>query len=377
MVSRIFIVTGEASGDLHGAHLALALRKLQADVELVGVGGEHMRAAGVTLLSGLERVDGIGVLGLTQIRKGLANLRTLKQYLEKEAFDAIVLIDNPGLNLRLAKIASRFGHRIIYYIAPQIWAWGRRRIHVIKRTIRRVLVILPFEKAMYDAVDVPCDYVGHPLLDSMEPSYDPRDVRRKLGLHEEGLVVGLLPGSRIHEVESLLPEMLQAVKFIQSQYPDIQSVIGQARSITDELVAGIIEQTNVTVQNISHQSNDVMAASDLLLVASGTATLQAALIGTPMIIAYRMSWPTYWVAKLIGLVKHIGLVNLVAGKGIVPELLQGDAVASRLSDEALLLLNNRTLYDEMRESFREVRAKMGTSGASERAAQAILTECQA
>ncbi|MEC4673161.1 MAG: lipid-A-disaccharide synthase, partial [Nitrospirota bacterium] len=201
-------MTGEASGDLHGAHLAIALRKLQADVELVGVGGEHMRAAGITLLSGLERVDGIGVLGINQIRKGWANLRTLKHYLQQEAFDAIVLIDNPGMNLRLAKIAARFGHRIIYYIAPQIWAWGRRRIHLIKRVINRVIVILPFEKAIYDEANVPCDYVGHPLLDSMAPTYDQREVRRRLGMPEKGLVIGVLPGSRVHEVETLLPEML-------------------------------------------------------------------------------------------------------------------------------------------------------------------------
>ena len=176
---RIFIVTGEASGDLHGAHLAHALRKLQPDVALLGVGGEHMRSAGVTLLTGLERVDGIGVLSFNQVRAGLANLQRLKRYLEQEVFDAIVLIDNPGFNLRLAKIASRIGHRVVYYIAPQIWAWGRRRIHVMKRVIRRVIVVLPFEKTIYDEAGVPCDYVGHPLLDSMDTAYDQKMVRRQ------------------------------------------------------------------------------------------------------------------------------------------------------------------------------------------------------
>ena len=375
-MARIFIVTGEASGDLHGAHLAIALRKLQADVELVGVGGEHMRAAGVTLLSGLERVDGMGVLGFNQIRKGLANLRTLKHYLQQEAFDAIVLIDNPGMNLRLAKIAARFGHRIIYYIAPQIWAWGRRRIHLIKRVINRVIVILPFEKAIYDEAKVPCDYVGHPLLDSMAPTYDQGEVRRRLGVPEQGLVIGVLPGSRVHEVETLLPEMLQAFQLIKSEYPDARCVIGKAHSISELLLERFLSKTDLAEHTITPQSNDVMAASDLLLVASGTTTLQAGLIGTPMIIAYRVSWLTFRVAKMIGLVNHIGLVNLVAGKGIVPELLQEEAVASRLSQEALRLLKNRDLYDEMRESFKEVRAKMGAPGASKRAAQAILKECQ-
>jgi len=300
----------------------------------------------------------------------------LKHYLQQEAFDAIVLIDNPGMNLRLAKIAARFGHRIIYYIAPQIWAWGRRRIHLIKRVINRVIVILPFEKAIYDEANVPCDYVGHPLLDSMAPTYDQGEVRRRLGVPEQGLVIGVLPGSRVHEVETLLPEMLQAFQLIKSEYPDARCVIGKAHSISETLLDGVIGKTEVDEKTITSQSNDVMAASDLLLVASGTTTLQAGLIGTPMIIAYRVSWLTFRVAKMIGLVNHIGLVNLVAGKGIVPELLQGEAVASRLSQEALRLLKNRDLYEEMRESFKEVRAKMGAPGASKRAAQAILKECQ-
>ena len=375
-MARIFIVTGESSGDLHGANLALALKKLQSDIVLVGVGGEHMRAAGVSLLAGLERVDGIGVLGITQIRKGLANLRTLKDYLKKEAFDAIVLIDNPGMNLRLAKIAAPLGHRVIYYIAPQIWAWGQRRIHLIKRLVKRMIVILPFEKAIYDKAGVACDYVGHPILDSMKETYDQGEVRRHLGLSHPGMVIGLLPGSRIHEVETLLAEMLQAVGIMKLQFPEAQCVLGKAESISDELLQGIIEQAGITVNIIPHQSNEVMAASDIVLVASGTATLLAGLIGTPMIIAYRMSWLSYVVAKAIGLVKHIGLVNLVAGKGIVPELIQQDAVAGRLAEEALRILTNPQISEEMRKAFKDVRAKMGEAGASERAARAILKECQ-
>jgi len=376
-VARIFIVTGEASGDLHGANLALALRQLQPDVVLLGVGGEHMRAAGVTLFRGLARVDGIGVLGLTQIRKGLENLRKLKKYLQSEAFDAIVLIDNPGMNLRLAKMVRPLGHRLIYYIAPQVWAWGRRRIHLIQRVIKRVIVILPFEKAIYDEANVPCDYVGHPLIDSMKGAYDRNKVRQQLGVEATGLVIGLLPGSRVHEVKTLLPGMLQAVQLMKTPYPEIHCLLGKAHSIPEELLQEIITQTDVPVKIIAHQPNEVMAASDFLFVASGTATLQAGLIGTPMVIAYRMSWLTYWVAKSIGLVKHIGLVNLVAGKGIVPELIQKDARASRLAQEALSILEDPQAYEDMRKSFMDVRDKMGGPGASERAARVILEECQA
>lgn len=373
----ILIVTGEASGDLHGANLAKALQVRDPNVKLFGVGGQHMRSAGVDLLGGLQRLDGVGVSGPVTIGKGISNILRMKRFFKEQTLDGVVFIDNPSMNLRLARIAAKLGHRVIYYIAPQIWAWGRRRIHIIKRVVRRMIVIFPFEEAIYREAGVPCDFVGHPLLDTLAPQYDRRLVRKQLGLPEEGLIIGVLPGSRISEVQSLLPEMIQAVKQLRDFDPDVQCVLGQAQSISSEYLEGLFDREGLPVTVIADQTNEVMAASDLLLVASGTATLQAALVGTPMVITYRLSWLTYQIATRIALVNHLGLVNLVAGRGIVPELLQAEATAKRLYEEAVSLLKDRGRYHQMQEAFQSIREQMGTPGASDRAAQVVLAECRA
>lgn len=373
----ILIVTGEASGDLHGAHLAKALKQLQPDIRLIGVGGQHMHAAGVELIQGLHRLDAVGVPGPMTIWKGMANIFTLRRFLKQESLDGVVFVDNPSMNLRLARIAAKFGHRVIYYIAPQIWAWGRHRINVIKRVVRRMIVILPFEEPMYREAKVPCSFVGHPLLDSMAPSYDKARLRRQLGLPVEGVILGLLPGSRHSEIRALLPVMMEAVLRIRECFPNVQCVIGQAPTVPEKWIDEAIDRRKCPVTVIPNHPNEVMATADLLLVASGTATLQAALVGTPMILTYRVSWLTYLVGKILITVDHIGLVNLVAGRGIVPELLQTDVTAQRLSQEALRLLQDRTQYEQMRDAFQSIREQLGTPGASLRAGEVVLAECRA
>lgn len=377
MALTILIVAGEASGDLHGANLAKAIRLREPNVRLLGVGGQHMRSAGVELLDGLHRLDAVGVPGLLTISKGILNILRMKRFFKEQTLDGVVFVDNPSMNLRLARIAANLGHQVIYYIAPQIWAWGQRRIHLIKRVVRRMIVILPFEEAIYREAGVPCNFVGHPLLDTLAPEYDRRSTRKQLGLPEEGLLIGVLPGSRLSEVGSLLPEMIQAVKQLRDFDPNVQCVIGRAQSISSEYLEGLFDREGLPVTVVADQANEVMAASDLLLVASGTATLQAGLVGTPMIITYRLSWLTYQIAKRIALVKHLGLVNLVAGRGIVPELLQEDATAERLYEEAVGILKDRGRYNRMQEELQSIRKQMGTSGASDRAAQVVLAECRA
>ena len=373
----IMIVTGEASGDLHGAHLAKALKQLRPDVRLIGAGGQHMYAAGVELIRGLHRVDAMGVPGPVTIGKGVANVLTLKRIFRRESLDGVVFVDNPSMNLRLARIAAKYGHRVLYYIAPQIWAWGRRRINVIKRVVRRMIVILPFEESVYRAANVPCSFVGHPLLDDLAPRYDKARLRQQWGLPVEGVVLGVLPGSRRAEIRSLLPVMMEAALRIREEFPDLRCVIGQAPTVPAEWIDEGVDRTTSPVTVVPNCPNEVMATADLLLVASGTATLQAALIGTPMVLTYRVSWITYFVTRLLMTVDHVGLVNLVAGRGIVPELLQSEATAERLSQEALRLLKDRSRYEQMQGAFESIRAQLGTPGASRRAAEVVLAECQA
>ena len=373
----IMIVAGEASGDLHGASLAKALRKLRPDIRLIGVGGQHMRDAGVELVQGLHRLDVVGVPGPGLIWKGLANVLTLKRFFRRESLDGVVFVDNPSMNLRLARIAAKLGHRVIYYIAPQIWAWGRKRINLIKRVVRRMIVILPFEEPLYREADVPCSFVGHPLLDDAAPRHDTAHVRQSLGLPAQGLILGVLPGSRRSEIESLLPTMLEAVGRIRKSFPNLHCVVAQAPTVAGEWVNEVIDQKKLSVTVVPNRPEEVMAAADLLLVASGTATLQAALVGTPMILTYRVSRLTYLLARMLITVEYVGLVNLVAGHGIVPELLQSEMTAERLSAEALRLLKDRTRYDQMREALGGIRTRLGSPGASLRAAEVVLAECQA
>jgi len=343
----------------------------------VGVGGQHMRAAGVELVQGLHRLDVVGIPGPLMIWKGLANMSTLKRFFRRESLDGVVFVDNPSMNLRLARVAAKFGHRVIYYIAPQIWAWGRHRINLIKRVVRRMIVILPFEESIYRDANVPCSFVGHPLLDDVAQRHDAVGLRKQLGLPVRGLILGVLPGSRHSEIQSLLPIMLEAAGRIRESFPDLHCVIGQAPTVAAEWVNEVIDQKTLPVTVVPNRPEEVMAAADLLLVASGTATLQAALVGTPMILAYRVSRLTYLLARMLLTVEHVGLVNLVAGRGVVPELLQSEMTAEQLSAEALRLLKDRTRYDQMRDALGGIRAKLGSPGASLRAAEVVLTECQA
>ncbi|RMH31851.1 MAG: lipid-A-disaccharide synthase [Nitrospirae bacterium] len=370
---RIFIVTGEASGDLHGANLAKALFALRPSLSLIGVGGSKMAEAGVQLLPGIDRVDAIGVPGFAQLWRGVRTLSRLKRFLRMTPLDAVVFIDSPGMNLRLAKTAAKMGHRVVYYIAPQVWAWGARRLEVIRRTVDRLLVILPFEESYFRAAGIPCEFVGHPLLDVIAPSYHKPALRAQFGLSPHGFVLGLLPGSRVHEVEQFLPVMLDAVKRVHDHEP-FECLLARAESIPAQLVERIVIQSGLKVKVVANQANEVMAASDLLVTASGTATLQAAIIGTPMMIVYRVSWVTYRVAKLLVRIPYIGLVNIVAGRFVAPELIQDQMTAERLAGEIRQLRENPQRLEAMRADFQHIRQALGGPGASKRAAERVLAE---
>jgi lipid-A-disaccharide synthase len=374
---RILLVTGEASGDLHGAHLAAAIVAQDPAVEVVGIGGAAMRAAGVTLIPNVPQLDVMGLIGLSAVRTWIGRLRAVRRILRSEPWDLVVFIDNPGLNLHFARVAKAAGRRVLYYIAPQVWAWRPGRMKWIRRRVDHVVVILPFEARLYERAGVRCTFVGHPLLDSVAPHYDKTALRRRYQLRESAPVVGLLPGSRAAEVTMLLPLLLETAAQTAAREPATQFLVAQAASIDDHLLNRLLEDSPVRVQIVKDQASEVMAASDLLVVASGTATLQAAVIGTPMILVYKTTLPTYWVARLLIRVKWIGLVNLVAGRTIVPELIQDEATAERLIGEVRALLNDREAYNRMKDGLREVRHALGEPGASRRAARVVLEECRA
>ena len=373
---RILIVTGEASGDLHGAHLAKAIMALDPTTELVGIGGPSMRAAGVNLVPGVPQLDVMGLIGLSAIRAMLQRVRAIRRVLKAEAWDLVVLIDNPGLNFHFARVAKAAGRRVLYYIAPQLWAWRPGRMKWIQRRVDHVVVILPFEPELYHRAGVRCTFVGHPLLDMVAAHYDRAKLRREFGLSESARVVGLLPGSRVSEVEMLLPVLLKTAAQLVLAEPGTQFILAQASSIDDNLIQTLLRDSPVPVQVVHDRASEVMALSDVLLIASGTATLQAAVVGTPMVLLYKTSPLTYRLARWLITVKWIGLVNLVGGRLIVPELVQEDATDERLCREVLHLLRDPSAYNDMKEGLRQVRQSLGEPGASSRAAQVVLSECR-
>ena len=366
---KVMIVTGEASGDLHGAHLMEAVHRINAGIQFSGMGGEALKKAGMNLLYPNQSLSVVGItevlLKLKAIRK---TLHGLKQFLEREQPDLLILIDFPDFNLRLAKFAHRRGIPVLYYISPQVWAWRPGRVKLIARWVKKMVVFFPFEVPIYKAAGVDVECVGHPLLDVVKPSRSKEETAKQLGLDPAKPIVGLLPGSRSQELERLLPVLLDTARLLHQENPDLQFVIPLAPGLTKESVARWMNNAWVRVTLAEGQTYDVMNLSDLLIMASGTATLEAALLGKPMVIIYKVSPLSYWVGRALVRVKHIGLVNLVAGKGIAPELIQKDASPEKIAQEALRILNDPNVLQGMTEAMIQVRQNLGEPGAVERAA---------
>ena len=372
--ARILIITGEASGDLHGANLAAALRAKAPELSILGVGGPRMQAAGVELMQSLGHLNVIGIAGPSAVRALARRVLAIRRMLRRDPLDLVVLIDNPGLNFHFARVAKRAGHRVVYYIAPQLWAWRPRRMRWIQRRVDYVVVILPFEVELYRRAGVPCAFVGHPLLDEVAPSYDRDRLRAAYGLPREACVIGLLPGSRAGEVRALLPVMLEAARLLQGRGRSLKVILAVAETVDPDEIKRLCEGAGLDVRLVARDPNGVMAGADVLFIASGTATLQAAIIGTPMVIVYKLPWLTYLLARLLVRVPSIGLANLVAGRRFIPELIQHQATPARLAEEARRILDDASYRERMRTEMTRVKSLLGPPGASERAAAMVLQQ---
>jgi lipid-A-disaccharide synthase len=365
------IVAGEASGDRYGGRLAWALKQAAPGMRLVGVGGPHMAHEGVELLAPLAEQ---AVVGVSEALRGLPLfwrvLRRLGDELRLRPPRAVVLIDFPEFNLRLARVAHRLGVPVIYYVPPQLWAWRRGRIRTVARVVSRVFTIFPFERPLYDEARVPVEFVGHPLRDWL-PDLPREAARRRLGVPDDTLLLGLLPGSRRREVDRHLPVLLTAAAEIQRDRP-AEFVLPLAPTLSREEVAAALSRSAVPVRLVEGQTYEVMAAADLLLVASGTATLEAAWFGTPMVIFYRLSWLSTLIAAGLVRVTHVGLPNLLAGQEIVPELLAMKATGKRLAEAALRLLRDPGARQAQREQLAKLHPLLGSPGVADRAAARIL-----
>ena len=371
---KILLVAGEVSGDLHGAHLMEAIQRIDPEVQFFGVGGERLQRKGMELLYHSHSLSVVGITEvLFKLRSILNAFRGLKKSLDQKKPDLVILIDFPDFNLRLAKMAHQRGIPVLYYISPQVWAWRPKRVKLIARWVKKMVVLFPFEVPLYEAAGVDVEWVGHPLIDIVKPTLSKEVAFRRFGLDPQCRTIGLLPGSRIHEVERLLPPLLASIHLLQKETTGLQFVIPLAPGIPKTTLSPWLKNITAPVKVVEGWTYDVMNLSELLITASGTATLEGAILGKPMVIVYRVSLPSYWVGRALIRVDHIGLVNLVAGEEIAPELIQNDVNPQRIAEEALRILRDPILCRRMTESMARVRQSLGEPGAAQRAARIVTS----
>jgi lipid-A-disaccharide synthase len=366
----IFIVSGEESGDMHGAALMRSLKKMIPGLYFSGMGGTRMKDEGLFGLDSRE-VSVVGIVEvLGKLLKILKSMRALKGDLRGDHFDAVVLIDFPDFNLRLAKEAKRLNIPVIYYISPQVWAWRKGRLGKIARVVDKMLVVFPFEVTLYRQAGVDVEYVGHPLADTVKCALTRDEARAAMSISPGETAIALLPGSRTGEVKRLLGPMVNAAGLITRKLKGARFLLPAAGSLSDGLFQKYLKQSGARIDVVRGAMYTALRASDAAIVASGTATLETALIGTPQVIVYRMSPVSYAIAKSLVKLPHAGLPNIVAEREVVPELIQGEATPQKMADEVLSMLEGKK-REAILEGYDEIKRNLGRGGATDRVAKAV------
>ena len=367
------ISCGEASGDLYAGALARELTRLDGACRVWGIGGEQLRAAGASLVGDYR---GLAVTGLTEalrvLPKSYATYRRLLARARSERPDVFVAIDFPDFNFRVGAAVARLGIPVVYYVSPQLWAWRAGRIRTMKRFVTRVLPIFPFEVELYERAGIPVEFVGHPLVDLAAATSTRAVFLESLGLAPDAPVVALLPGSRPNELRETVPVLARAMPLISSLVHATQFVVARAPQLANHLMQPLAA-AGPRVRIVERRTDDVLNAADVVITASGTATVQTALHGRPMVIVYRLSPLTYRLGRRFVRVDTFGMANLVAGRRVVPELIQDEFTPERVAAEALRFLTDARAAAETREALAAVRARLGAPGASARAATAVLS----
>lgn len=364
MTKKVMISAGEPSGEMYGALLSMEIRKRWPDAEIFGIGGVHMEKEGVSLVAPISNVIGIteAFKHLWEIRR---HFRSAKEAMMKRKPDILVLIDYPDFNLALAKKAKAIGIPILYYVSPQVWAWRRWRVKKISSLVNKIALILPFEADYYKDTGLPYEFVGHPLAETISIEKSKEELKRMLGLDPERSVISLLPGSRPGEIQRHMPVIKDIAAKVNKEMPEFQLIIPLAPG-TD-----VSEEVKDYIRVIKNRTKEVVACSEVSAVASGTATLETALIGTPMAVFYRVSPITFFLAELLVKVKYYSLVNLLSGKEVVSEFIQKEATAEKIFSEIKKILNETAYRYNMISNFKKIRELIGDKRASERTASIV------
>lgn len=369
----IFLSAGEPSGDMHGAELAKNILKISPQLKLYGLGGDKMEQVGVNLFYNM--LD-IAVVGLWEVSKNL--FKFIKIFndtvdkIKRTNIDVAVLIDNPGFNLRLAKKIKELNIPIIYYISPQVWAWGRKRIYNMKALIDKMLVVFKFEEDLYKEHHIDCKFVGHPLIDIVKPELDKENFKEKFNLKDYNPIIGLLPGSREKEIQTHLPVMLKSAYKIREKYPESFFIIVKSPGIKKDFYKKFLSEEKLDIRIIEDYTYGCINTSDFCIVASGTATLETAILETPMIIIYKTSLSTYLFLKPQIKVPYIGMVNVIAGEKMVPELIQNQFKPDLIAEKVCEYLDNPEKLSNFKKKLKNIKSLLGEGEASKKAAEEVM-----
>ena len=374
--SRIFVLAGEQSGDLHGSLVIKHLKSQIPELKVDGIGGPMMKDAGMNCI---HSSDELAVIGFVEVLKNIVHLykilNDVEKYLREQKPDIVVLIDYPGFNARVAAIAKGLGIHVIYYICPQVWAWNSGRVDKITKLIDEAIVVFAFEVKIWQKAGATVNCYGHPLV-GIAQSTTPKDkFKRDLEISNK-TIISILPGSRAQEIYYILPILLDTAELILKEKPNTTFLLPIADTIDDERVLKYLKDRDIPIKLIRGKTYDSIAISDLCLVTSGTVTLETAIIGTPMLIVYRVNWLTSFISKFVLQAKHIGLPNVIANKRIVPEFIRDDFNPEKIATGAIEILNNKTRQIEIRENLAKVKTELGEPGAAKRVANHIYNRLQ-
>lgn len=371
---RIVIVAGEASGDAHAGRMVVALKQQRPDIEVSGIGGDAMRQAGANVFTDFSE---LAVMGLVEVLKRYSYIKKifnqLVERLATEKPDLLVLVDYPGFNLKLAKKAHKLGIPVLYYISPKVWAWRPGRVKTIKRYVDQMVVLFPFEQSLYEQAGVPVTCVGHPLVDAVKSNLSIQEAKTKLELNPEHRVLGLYPGSRRSEVEALLPIMLETAETIQHRHVDLQVLLPLAPGLDEAFLAPFLKQSKLDVHVVKADFYETTKACDAVVAASGTVTLEIALLGVPHLIVYRVAPMSYRILKHLVKIPYVGLCNIVSKQNLITELLQDEVTVDNLDTQLTLLLTNPQAKNRAEMIRLQVLDALGPSGGADNAANAVAT----